>query len=414
VTVAAADRGHRGLPPIAFDLSRLISRAARRTPTGIDRVELAYARHLLGTTVDLCFAASTPWGRLALLPGPGAREFVETVDAVWRGDPVRRMLQHLANRLRIGPGLRGPGALYRRLRAAPARPVYLLASHHHLEQEAAIGRLKERAGARFVCVIHDLIPIEFPNYVRPGQDRRHRRRMATAAALADAVIVASRATREALQPYLDRAHRAPAVLVAPFGATLPEPPASAPATGPPYFVCVGTIEPRKNQLMLLNVWRQIAAEAGDAAPRLVLVGRRGWGADSAFKRLDRLGLRDLVTRRDDASDTEVAGLLRGTRALLLPTFAEGFGLPLVEALALGVPVLCSGIPALREHGGEVPDYLDPHDAASWRQAIFDYTPDRSARREAQLQRLRHRRPPRWQSHFDAVERLLVELTVRSD
>ncbi|HEY1259574.1 MAG TPA: glycosyltransferase family 1 protein [Stellaceae bacterium] len=403
------------MPPIAFDLSRLISRATRRTPTGIDRIELAYARHLLTTAHDLCFAASTPWGRLGLLPGSSTREFVETVAAVWRGDPVRRHPWQLAHRLRIGPGLRGPGALYRRLRAASAKPVYLLASHHHLEQESTIARLKERGGARFVCVIHDLIPIEFPKYVRPHQDRVHLRRVATAAALADAVIVASRTTRDALQPYLDRAGRAPAVLVAPFGASLPEPVAPATATGPPYFVCVGTIEPRKNQLLLVNLWRQIAAGADNAAPRLVLIGRRGWGADSAFKRLELVpGLRGLATRRDEASDAEVARLLKGARALLLPTFAEGFGLPLVEALVLGVPVLCSGIPALREHGGAVPEYLDPRDASSWRQAVLDYAAARSTRREAQLQRLARWRPPSWQSHFDAVERLLVELAERSD
>ncbi len=395
------------MPLIAFDLSRLISRAARRTPTGIDRVELAYAEHLLATPHEVCFTASTPWGRLGLLPQSTARELVETVAAVWRGDPARRQPRRLAHRLRLGP-LGGPGALYRRLRAASATPVYLLASHHHLERRSAIARLKNHGGARFVCVIHDLIPIEFPRYVRPRQDRRHLRRIETAAALADAVIVASAATRDALQPYLDRAGRAVPVLVSPFGATLPEPPAPMRSTEPPYFVCVGTVEPRKNQLLLLNLWRRIAAEADAAAPRLVLVGRRGWGADKAFNRLDS-GLRGLVTRRDDASDVEMTRLIRGARALLLPTFAEGFGLPLVEALALGVPVLCSGIPALREHGGGVPEYLDPLDAASWHRAILDYAPANSARRQAQLQRLAHWQPPSWQSHFDAVEQLLAEV-----
>lgn len=397
------------MPPVVFDLSRLISRAARRTPTGIDRVELAYAQHLIATPHELCFAASTPWGRLGLLSTATAREFVEAVAVVWRGGPARRKPRWLAHRLRTGPVLRGPRALYRGLQAATGTPVYLLASHHHLEQQAAIVRLKRRAGARFVCVVHDLIPIEFPSYVRPGQDRRHLRRVDTAAACADAVIVASEATRDALQPYLDRAGRAPAVLVAPFGAALPGPSASVAATGPPYFVCVGTIEPRKNQLLLLNLWRRIAVETGDAAPRLTLIGRRGWGADKAFDRLDDPALRGLVTRRDDASDSEMARLLKGARALLLPTFAEGFGLPLVEALALGVPVLCSGIPALREHGGEVPEYLDPRDAASWRRAVLDYAPAGSVRRATQLQRLAQWRPPSWQAHFDAVEKLLAEV-----
>lgn len=401
---------------IAFDLSRLISRAARRTPTGIDRVELAYAEHLLGTAPELCFAASTPWGRPGLLPRPTAQRFVEAVAALWQGASGRRRPRRLAHRLRVAPLLPGPGALYARMRTAPTAPVYLLASHHHLERRRAIARLKQRGGARFCCVIHDLIPIDFPEYTVPGQERRHRRRIETAVALADAVIVGSDATRRALQPYLDRVERRPPVLVAPFGTALPDPTRTAvPPPGPPYFVCVGTIEPRKNQLLLLNLWRRIAAETGAAAPRLVLIGRRGWESENTLDLLERCSaLRGIVSERNDASDLEMATLLKGARALLLPSFAEGFGLPLVEAMALGVPVLCSAIPALRENGGAIPEYFDPLDGAGWHRAILDYTPACSARRAAQLQRLKGWRPPNWQAHFDAVAELLAEPASRPE
>ncbi|HEV2302469.1 MAG TPA: glycosyltransferase, partial [Stellaceae bacterium] len=90
-----------------------------------------------------------------------------------------------------------------------------------------------------------------------------------------------------------------------------------------------------------------------------------------------------------------------------PSFAEGFGLPVAEALALGLPVLCSDLAELRETGGEAPDYLDPRDAAGWQAAILDYGKPDSPRRAAQLGRLAHWRAPSWEAHFAAVRPLLL-------
>jgi glycosyltransferase involved in cell wall biosynthesis len=93
---------------------------------------------------------------------------------------------------------------------------------------------------------------------------------------------------------------------------------------------------------------------------------------------------------------------------LLPSFAEGFGFPLVEALQLGVPALCSDIPALRETGGEVAEYLDPLDGPGWRAAILDYAASPSPRREAQLARLSQWQRPCWDRHFAMVDRFIAE------
>jgi glycosyltransferase involved in cell wall biosynthesis len=392
---------------IVLDLSRLISRAGRATPTGIDRVELAYARHLIAHDAAASFAATTPWGGLGPLPRPAAEKFVAAVAQAWRGErtaPAAAWLRATAVR-------HGGRSLHARLRQAAGGSIYLLVSHHHLERRRLLARLKQRGRAGFVALVHDLVPIDLPEYARPGQDGIHRRRIETVAALADAVIVNSAATRAALQPWLDRAGRTPLVLVAPFGVDLPPLQAeTAAATEPPYFIAIGTIEGRKNHLLLLNLWRRLAEESGAAAPRLVLVGARGWEAENAIDMLDRCpALRGLVIERNGLSDAETARLLRGARALLLPSFAEGFGFPLVEALAQGVPVLCSNIAALREAGGEAPDFLDPLDGLGWRAAIRDYSDAVSARREAQLRRLALWRPPRWQDHFAAVEELIAGL-----
>jgi len=194
----------------------------------------------------------------------------------------------------------------------------------------------------------------------------------------------------------------------PFAATVPTLPDK------PYFVCLGTIEPRKNHLLLLNLWRELVARRDGEAPALLLIGRRGWEIESTIDMLDRCpALRGIVSQRGPLSDNETAHLLRNARALLLPSFAEGFGFPLAEALALGIPVLASDLPALREIGGAVPEYFGPLDGAAWREAILDYSLEPSPRREAQLQRLARWRPPRWDDHFAAVDALIADLAATS-
>jgi glycosyltransferase involved in cell wall biosynthesis len=186
-------------------------------------------------------------------------------------------------------------------------------------------------------------------------------------------------------------------------------PTDPPAVKAPYFVCVGTIEARKNHLLLLNLWRQLTEMLGDSAPRLVLIGQRGWETENAIDMLERCpALRGVVFESANVPDDEAARLVQGAQALLLPSFAEGFGFPLVEALTLGVPVLCSNLAAFRENGGDVPEYLDPLDGLGWRSAVIDYASPSSPRRAAQLRRLSGWTPPSWQDHFAAVEALIAE------
>jgi glycosyltransferase involved in cell wall biosynthesis len=196
------------------------------------------------------------------------------------------------------------------------------------------------------------------------------------------------------------------VAVAPLGVAPPrveEPPVAL----RPYFVALGTIEPRKNHLLLLNIWRQFAAGMGATAPRLVLVGRRGWENENVLDMLERCQAIDgLVRETGQLPDREVASLLRGARALLFPSFAEGFGLPLAEALALGVPAIASDLAALREVGGGAPDFIDPLDGATWRSTVLDYARSDSPARRAQMARIAAWRAPSWDQHFAAVDRLL--------
>jgi glycosyltransferase involved in cell wall biosynthesis len=397
---------------LILDISRLLRSAPRPVPSGIDRVELAYARHVLALGRPAGrFVARDVWGAFHIVPRDLVERLVATLGREWAGDaePDARRAAPLTAQLIRGRLLLGLGRVpFRRVLRAEGPRVFLHLSHSALENPWHIRRMRAR-GLTFVPLIHDLIPASHPEYARPGEAERHLRRIANTVALADGVIVNSAATAAALGPYLARRADPPPVLVAPLG-TDHAPVPDVPVPLEPYFVVLGTIEPRKNHLLLLNLWRQFAARMGAAAPRLLIVGRRGWENENIVDMLDRCAaLRPTVQELGPLPDRRVAELLKGARALLFPSFVEGYGLPLAEALSLGVPVICSDLPALREVGGEVPDYLDPLDGAAWRAAILDYARTGSPARRAQLQRLAGWRAPGWAEHFAAVGGFLGRL-----
>lgn len=387
----------RGSPEIVLDLSRLVSRIRHPTPTGVDRVEMAYARELMRRIPDrLHFGLLHPAGVYGRIPPETAAAFLSATEHAWEnGIETRGAIELLGSLLQLRP----------RRDHAPAGPrVVVQSSPHHLHREATLRRILAREGAKFVVLIHDLIPIDFPEYARRGGRALHETRMRTVATLADAVVANSAATLRAFDRFRADAGRDTVTAVAHLGTDV-RLPVSPPASDPrPYFVCVGTIEPRKNHLLLLHLWRQLADELGAASvPRLVVIGRRGWENEQVVDLLERCpSLVDCVDERGRLSDGEVRRLIGDARALLLPSFAEGFGMPVPEALALGTPVICSDLPALREAGGDVPCYLDPLDGPAWRRAVLGYADPASAERRAQLDRLARWTPPSWAEHVAAV------------
>lgn len=388
--------------PLLLDISRLLARAQRGAPTGIDRVEHAYAEQLLLQTPDrLHFVAIDKFDRLCNLPLEATTRFIGMIGIHWRGEGASAAEIGMAARMIWVKALLRP-ALHPRVERSGKRPFYLLISHRHLHRPDRLQRAIGASRARMVAFVHDLIPIEFPEYARPQHAELHTRRIRTVAAMAEAVVVNSHATGQALQPFLDEAGRAPPVLVAPLGVQ-PWMPSNEESIAEPHFVYLSTIEPRKNHLMLLHIWRRLGEMLGDATPRLVLVGRRGWENENIVDMLDRSVLiRAHVTEWTDVTDARIGALLRTSRAMLFPSFAEGFGLPVAEALAAGTPVISSNLAALRETGGDVPDYLDPLDGQGWLRTILDYLDPNSPARAAQLARMSGWQPPNWPDHLRSV------------
>ncbi len=393
---------------ILLDISRLVSGAGRLAPTGIDRVEHAYARHFLAhDPAHVTFVMSGAFLPPVALPHPLVAALLKALQALWQGAPgaaaarleARRRAREAKARQWLGLGR---GAL-RQVLAGGEAASYLLVSHRGADRPGPTIMALKRQGVRFIAFVHDLIPITHPEYAPPRSTRQHLRRLETFTTLADGLIVNSVATAESLAPYLAHARRPIPVLPAPLGIDPVPPDGLYPRPAGPYFLCLGTIEPRKNHLLLLHLWRELAESLGDAAPKLLLIGRRGWENENILDLLERCpALHGKVMEYAGLPDAAVAGLLQGARALLFPSFAEGYGLPLAEALALGVPAICADLPALREVGGAVPEYLNPLDGPGWQRLILDYAKAQSPLRQGQLARLSAWKAPAWEDHFAAL------------
>jgi glycosyltransferase involved in cell wall biosynthesis len=418
--------------PILVDTTRLLTRLKHPSPSGIDRVDLAYARHFLTGEPDRLAVGIGYFGP-RLLPDPQREDLIRTITERWREDlPAERdpVLAELRRRLAGAAAAPGParssaagrlpklrheiadqlikasGFRWRPAEDAPRDAIYLHTSHLRLDRPEHFAWLDTRPDIRPVFFIHDLIPIDFPEYVVPGEDARHRVRMDTVARHAAAVLVNSADVGQRFSAHCAASGLpSPPVTVAPlavepiFLAT-----SRRPAAGRPYFVVCSTIEARKNHLLLLQVWRELAGRLGPETPALVIVGRRGWESEAAVDLLDRsTALRGHVFEASGLSTAGLAELVAGARALLMPSFAEGYGIPIVEALSVGTPVLASDIPVHREVAGTNATYLHPLDGPGWADAILQLAAGGAAALPSGYQ------PPTWHAHFRTVNHVLSAL-----
>ncbi len=162
------------------------------------------------------------------------------------------------------------------------------------------------------------------------------------------------------------------------------------ARGRPYILAVGTLEPRKNYPTLIRAFARAREEA--RLPHvLVIVGRKGWVYDPIFAAVDDLKLRDEVLFPGFVPDEELPALYSAADVLVTPSFYEGFGLPALEAMACGAPVIVSDVSSLPEVVGDAGVRIDPRDEAGLADALLRVIQDsalRAALRAAGLERAR--------------------------
>ncbi|MFO7916561.1 MAG: glycosyltransferase family 1 protein [Anaerolineae bacterium] len=141
-------------------------------------------------------------------------------------------------------------------------------------------------------------------------------------------------------------------------------------TGERYFCYVGTLQPRKNLDTLLKAFAALLAreEIADNV-KLVLAGKRGWKCKEIVELARSKALRERVVLPGYVPSQDLPALLSGALAYVLPSLYEGFGLPVLEAMACETPVICSDVSSLPEVAGDAAIYVSPHDVEGWARAM---------------------------------------------
>jgi glycosyltransferase involved in cell wall biosynthesis len=201
-----------------------------------------------------------------------------------------------------------------------------------------------------VVTIHDLAFVTHPETVNPAA-----RDLATllprALARADAICTDAEAIRALIESHFnvpsERVFVAPIAVDGSWAAAHPADAALRARLALPesYLIFVGTREPRKDLRTLIAAYRKLRARLGDDAPALLLVGSPGWGDDPAAEPIEGVVIADYLPQQ------YLPAVVAGAKALVMPSLDEGFGMPAVEGLAAGVPVVVSDIPTLREVTG---------------------------------------------------------------
>ena len=240
--------------------------------------------------------------------------------------------------------------------------------------------MPERSSVPSVVTIHDLSFFDQPRWHERSKVLLFRRAISVASRRAAVVVCPSLVTAERLAHWC----RVEAeVVVAPHGVDTrrfrpDEPDQGADvaalaqvdprlAAGRPYLVFVGTLEPRKDIPTLVAAFGRIASRQSEAL--LVLAGRPGWGADAVNRAIEASGFAARIIRTGYVSDAVVPALLRSAAGAVYPALYEGFGLPALEALACGSPLITTSGTAMEEVAGEASVLVEPGDVRGLADAL---------------------------------------------
>jgi len=233
---------------------------------------------------------------------------------------------------------------------------------------------------RQVTVFHDLQHLRHPEHFRWFDRPFWRVLLAASAHRSHRLIAVSEATRRDLLHYyrlppdkIDVVHHGVDPGLAGVQAR------RAAAKPQPYFLCVSTLHPHKNLVRLLAAFAAVRARRPEF--KLVLAGMRGFHTGAVEQMAVRLNLRDAVTMTGWIAREELCQLFEKAAAFVYPSTFEGFGLPVLEALACGIPCTCSDIPPLREIAGDAALFFDPSDEQAIRSAMLRLIEDSGLREE---------------------------------
>jgi glycosyltransferase involved in cell wall biosynthesis len=249
--------------------------------------------------------------------------------------------------------------------------------------------LRARHGFRLAVMCYDLLPLLHPEWFFEDDVARFRAYWRAVIPAADRILCNAHCVAQDLRDFaVAEGLGAVDPVVVPLGYAPPAAPLALPDLPAPlaegrFALFVSTIEPRKGHAVLAEAWEALLAQGlpQRAGFHLVFVGRRGWKVESLLDRLDALGAdpANRFVHLDAAGDALLARLYKDAAFCLYPSRSEGFGLPVIEAMAQGKAVIASNGGAVAEVAAGVAPCLDPLDVAAWTATLGDWIADPAAR-----------------------------------
>jgi glycosyltransferase involved in cell wall biosynthesis len=378
-----ADRVLSGSASVAFPIVRPTRGWRSRVPSGgeimlrLERLRLSTTHPAVAMAVDCLerVAALVPHDEFCLLASDGKRFDYVPVDLAL-GDPL------------------------------PLKSGDTIILTHYNQAPAVAGRLKAAHGVRYVAFCHDMIPARHPEFFMAEDAAGFCAYWRGMLRVADRVIAVSQYTLNELTEWAaDQNIPMPPAEVVQL-ASIARPysvrgrnilPCGLKASR--YALMVGTIEPRKGHQLLIDIWRELLREGLPQRHSfcLVFVGRDGWKTDHLKPQIAQLSVGGSLVHLSDISDQMLHDLYDSAAFCLLPSLAEGFGLPLIEAFSHGKTIITSTGGALPEVAGDYAPCLDPNDVSAWRRMIANWIADPSLPRVFEERIRKSFRRPQWRT-----------------
>ena len=400
---------------VVLDITRLVSRVGRGPLTGVDRVELAYLDWCLSEGGEPVYGLARIAGGYVVLDRTGMSTFRAKLlgQAPWGKQDIRSRFGVKTSKTRgaAESDLRRLAISRSGRKSLPDIPleqgVYLNTGHSNLS-ELSLSSIR-RTGLKIATLVHDMIPLDWPQFQREGTVQRFEEKMRAVASFSDLIIANSDVTQGRTRHYINQWGAGPSIVTSHLGVDVCDEMSPTYGNNRPYFVVIGTVEPRKNHGLLLDVWDSLDKELhSDKMPTLHIVGQRGWKNEDTFQRLDSLQGKIWLHEHNDMSDVALRQLLAGSHGLLFPSFSEGYGLPSMEAAQMGIPVICGDLAIHREVLGDYPVYADLQDIYLWKKTILEQAKQRQ-KDLVHAHMAKKPKIPTWSEHFDAVNAAVTKL-----
>jgi glycosyltransferase involved in cell wall biosynthesis len=376
---------------VFYDCTKLVQLINSTQFNGILRADLEYLTHFISKNKDFDiygifeFTQKDGVNYFSMLPSDLVRTICDLYDARWlvnptlvkeREEEIKKVINKIKlifQKINLIPGTRLDSKIKH---LSDASSVYVNCSFFSIVNSDGHAEQIKKSGLKPFYVVYDLLPLEFPELFWSDEISLRHFNILNAMASTDSTLISiSHDVNHKLQK-----------LISQIGLKCRGFSVSQCGVSEVFlknklslykninfenkFTIFCTIEPRKNHILLLNVWREMINTGVDDIPKLSIIGRRGWNNEDVFRFLDKSpAIKQYVTVFDNLKDEDMIKEIKSSRATLFPSLGEGWGLPIVESMAMGIPVICSDIPVHRECSQGLATYIHPLDGLGWHREI---------------------------------------------